>query len=185
MPCRWIPLYGPDPDEESLWNDIRKIAGSKKKTYSGTRYLGRLLLSLTVSPNDEPETGPSRASPYREPIAKIHSLRVVLYELKNARGCGDIVRVKISIGPHHTTSKKANKKESTDLSTNETIEFFQWGSAYSGEIVPEIKEPFPVDPSQAPDVFLDLYSEGLIGGEKRIGYIRKPVAELIGHDHPF
>ncbi|CAG9335811.1 unnamed protein product [Blepharisma stoltei] len=185
MPCRWIPLYGQNLEESSIWDGVKEMVGSKKKSYIGTCYKGRLLLSLTVSPNDDPETGASRAAPYREPIAKIHSLRVILFELKNAKNCGDTVRIRISMGPFNVWSKKTGKRETTDSNTNETIEYFQWGSAYSGEQIAEIKEPFPIDPSQAPDVFLDLYSEGLLGGEKRIGYIRKPASEIIGRDYPF
>lgn len=183
LPCRWCNLYGPSEEEDTIWNDIRQLTGFSKKSYIGTCFVGRLLLSMTVSPNDEPETGVAKAAPYREPLSKIHQLKVTIYEMKNAGACGDKVRVRVSIGQHFVFSKASRKKEKVDTLTKEPLIGFTWGSSYSGELLQEIKEPFPVDPTQTPDVFVDLYSEGFTG-EKRIGYIRKPVTEIIGNDSP-
>ena len=95
-----------------MWNDIRKIAGVVKKTYQGTYFVGRVLLSMTVSPNDDPETGPSRAAPYREPLAKLHVLRVTIYELKNVLNTGDQVKIVLRIGSYKRESNKSSIKES-------------------------------------------------------------------------
>ena len=181
MPCRWINLYGQDPQEDTFWNSIKKATGSRKKTYFGTKYLGRVLISMAVSPNEDPETGVSRASPYREPLSKLCNLRVVLFELKNAKNCGDTISLRVSIGPHYVYSKKSRKKEVEDKDTGELSEYFQWGSAYSGEMLSEIKEPFPLDPSQIPDVNLEIISEGTFG-EKKVGYKRVSAVELIGNE---
>ena len=183
LTCRWCNLYGPSEEEDSIWNNIKMVTGLAKKSYIGTCFLGRLLISMSISPNAEPETGINRAAPYREPVAKMHQLRVTLYEMKNAGDCGDKVFIEVSIGDFRKKSKPALKKEKIDPATKETIVGFLWGSTYSGELIPEIKEPFPVDTSQTPDVFLNLYSAGLLG-TKRIGYIRKPVTEIVGNDNP-
>ncbi|CAG9328707.1 unnamed protein product [Blepharisma stoltei] len=143
-----------------------------------------MLLSMTITPNDTPETGPSRASPYREPISKLHIFRSILYELKNVRGLGSSIRIRVSIGNYHVFSRKAVKRETTDSDTGEALEYFQWGDHYSGEIVDNIKEIFPIDPTQVPDVVLDLYSEYYLAGEARVGYIRKPISEMMENDHP-
>ena len=183
LSCRWCNLYGPSEEEDTIWNDIKKLTGLAKKSYMGTCFLGRLLISMSISPNDEPETGINRAAPYREPVAKLHQLRVTLYELKNAGDCGDSVFIEVSMDDFRKRSKTVAKKEKMDPAAKETMVGFYWGSSYSGEVVEEIREPFPIDTSQAPDVFLNLYSIGLMG-TKRIGYIRKPVSEIIGNDNP-
>lgn len=110
MPVRWLNLYGFPAEEDSLWRDIKVIAGLARKSYIGNAYVGRILLGITVSPHDEPETGVSRAVPYREPVSKLHVLRVVLYELKNTHGCGDEVRITAKLGPYETKSKWARRK---------------------------------------------------------------------------
>lgn len=183
LPCRWYNMYGPSEEEDSIWNDIRKATGFVKKSYTGTCFRGRLLISMTISSNDEPETGISKASPYREPVSKLHQLRVTLYEMKNAGDCGDKVIIKLVIGQHYDHSRQSKKQEKIDPATKESMYFFMWGSSYAGEAINDIKEPFPIDPTQVPDIFLNLYSIGLMG-EKRIGYIRKPVTEIIGNDYP-
>mmetsp|Transcript_7866 Transcript_7866/g.1029 ORF Transcript_7866/g.1029 Transcript_7866/m.1029 type:complete len:94 (+) Transcript_7866:1026-1307(+) len=92
--------------------------------------MGRLLVSLTVSPNEYPETGVSKASPYREPVFKSFSLKCVIFELKNAKGLGDRVELVLRLGPHYVTSKIANKK--VVKNGDESSEVFTWGSAYLG-----------------------------------------------------
>ena len=183
LSCRWFNLYGASEEEDTVWNDIKKMTGLAKKTYGGTCYLGRMLMSMTVSPNDDPESGITKANQYREPRSQIFQLKVTMYEMKNADECGDKVRIRFSIGHFYVFSKTARKKEKEDERSGEKIVYFTWGSSYSGELLPEIKEPFPIDPSQTPDLIIDLYSEGLFG-EKRIGYIRKPIEDLIGNDSP-
>jgi hypothetical protein len=184
MACRWLNLYGGSEQEDTIWNDIKKMTGLAKKTYYGTCYLGRILMSMTVSPNEDPETGVSKANQYREPRSQIFSLKVTLYEMKNAGECGDRVRIRFSIGHFYVFSKYARKSDDkVDKNSGEKIIRFSWGSSYSGELLPEIKEPFPLDPTQTPDLIIDLYSDGIFG-EKRIGYIRKPVVEIMENDSP-
>lgn len=181
--CRWFNLYGASEEEDTVWNDIKKITGLAKKTYVGTCYLGRILMSMTISPNEEPETGVSKANHYREPRSSMFQARITLYEMKNADDCGDKVRVRFSIGQFSSFSKVARKKEKQIKESDETMVYFTWGSSYSGELLPEIREPFPIDPSQIPDLIIDLYSDGLFG-EKRIGYIRMPVSSIEPNESP-
>jgi C2 domain len=183
LPCRWISLYGPSEEEDTIWNDIKKLTGLMKKSYLGTCFLGRILISMAVSSNEDPESGVSKATPYREPASKTYQLRATLYELKNAEECGDEVQIILSIGDHKTKSRRVKKKEKIDPESGEKLVGFIWGNSYSGEALSEIKEPFTVDPTQIPDIFINLYSKGLLG-EKRIGYIRKPATEIIGNSSP-
>jgi hypothetical protein len=183
MPCRWFSLYGHPESEKTLVSQLKNWTGLAKKSYVGNVYMGRVLISMTVAPNDDPETGVNRANPYREPPDKMFILRCTIYELKNARGCGDKVRIKISIGSFFQFSKTAAKKEGVD-SQKKSYDYYVFGSAYSGEAIREIKEPFPVDPTQTPDVLVELYTDTFIDGEKRIGYIRRHIPDIIEDDKP-
>lgn len=183
MPCRWFNLYGRLESENSMVNQLKKWTGLAKKSYVGNVYMGRVLISMTVSPNDDPETGVNRANPYREPPDKMFILRCTIYELKNAKGCGDQVRVRVSIGNYFQYSKTASKKEGVDSRKN-SYDYYIWGSAYSGEAIREIKEAFPVDSTQTADVIVELYTDTFLDGEKRIGYIRRPITDIIDDAKP-
>eukprot|EP00359_Climacostomum_virens_P001470 CAMPEP_0204897796 /NCGR_PEP_ID=MMETSP1397-20131031/921_1 /ASSEMBLY_ACC=CAM_ASM_000891 /TAXON_ID=49980 /ORGANISM="Climacostomum Climacostomum virens, Strain Stock W-24" /LENGTH=1426 /DNA_ID=CAMNT_0052065573 /DNA_START=152 /DNA_END=4432 /DNA_ORIENTATION=+ len=170
MPCRWFNLYGRPAEENTFSNDLRRLFGMMKMTYHGTSYLGRVLLSMTITPNDEPELTVDAANPYLEPLIEMHRLNVTLYDLKNPNGLGSRVWCRVSIGPYISENKPAIKKD------DEGEIFYTWGG-YSGARIKEIYEPFPLDKSQVPDVVIDLYTDGLLG-DRRVGYLRLPVSEL-------
>lgn len=176
MPCRWFNLYGRPAEENTFSNDLRKLFGSLKMTYYGTSYLGRVLISMTISPNEEPELTVDAANPYIEPLLGEHRLSVTLYDLKNPHDLGSRVWCKVSIGPYSNEVKPAIKKEDEDE------EYYTWGG-YSGARIKDIEEPFPLDKSQVPDVIIDLYTDGLLG-DRRVGYLRKPVADLPKDGNP-
>ena len=79
---------------------------------------------MTVSPNDDPESGCEKAAPYREPVSKLHQLKATIYEMKNAESCGDNVRIFVRIGRYSSKSKMSKKKEKFDNLTKETLIYF-------------------------------------------------------------
>mmetsp|Transcript_4836 Transcript_4836/g.4025 ORF Transcript_4836/g.4025 Transcript_4836/m.4025 type:complete len:103 (-) Transcript_4836:3818-4126(-) len=65
MSYRWVNLYGVPGDERA--GMLQKIFSSKQKTFEGTAYLGRILMSVTLSPNEAPTKGRFPLNSYREP----------------------------------------------------------------------------------------------------------------------
>jgi hypothetical protein len=183
MPCRWFNMYGHPPGEYSLFQQIKQWTGFARRSYMGNIYMGRILISISLNPNEMPEAGVTQANPYREPVNKMHMLKVVVYELKNAKGCGDRVRIRVSIGPHESYSTFSNRKRANEKN-KPGYDYFIWGNRFSGESIKEIREPFPVDTTQVPDVMVDLCTNTLLGGEKRIGYFRKSVSDILPSDKP-
>ena len=176
LPCRWFNMYGHPPNENTTGKSLKLLMGLAKKSYTGSAYFGRILLSLSIDRLDDPEYSLERSNPYQEPPTNEYCLRCNVYDLNNTKGCGDNVWVRASIGQFEAESPNAHKKPGTNS--------YQWGTSYTGEKLREIKQFFPEDDQQTPDVFLDLFTETTLSGTVRIGYIRKKVSELQGEDNP-
>jgi hypothetical protein len=89
-----------------------------------------------------------------------------VYDLKHAKDCGEKVRIEVQVGQNVISSGYAVKMGKED---------YQWGTAFTGDKLREVKMYLPVDAAQIPDVFINLITETVLSGDQRIGYIRKPV----------
>lgn len=165
LACRWFNLYGNPRDEKSIFDNLKVLAGLLKKSYLGSEYHGRILISMTMVPSTRPETGVSKAAPYREPAQTMHQLQVVVYDLKSSSGLGGNISLVVKLGAMATEQIFGSQGADGNYS---------WGSY--GESV-EIKQMFPVDRTQAPDVFIELFSPSFFGGKKRIGFIRRSLID--------
>ena len=164
--CRWFNLYGTPREEKSMFDNLKYLAGLLKKSYLGSEYHGRILVSMTIVPSTRPETGVSKSAPYREPAQAMHHLQVVVYDLKSSSGLGGNISISVKLGPY--TGEQIFGSQGVDGN-------YSWGSY--GESV-EFKQMFPVDRTQCPDVFIELYSPSFFGGRTRIGYIRRSLQDL-------
>lgn len=79
MPFRWFSLYGIPMDERPS-NFETEILGYKKKLI-GTDYMGRVCLSLNLTPSEKPELGKKPLNTYKEPPTTVYRCRVDFYEV--------------------------------------------------------------------------------------------------------
>jgi len=86
---------------------------------------------------------------------------------------GDPLWVVISIGTYKTKNKvelkwKGKEKEG----------YWRYKPIYVED--DKLKDmSLPCDPSQIPDIFIDIYTHKTFGGDTRIGYLRMPVENCI------
>ena len=86
LPYTWFNIYGiPMPERPSDFET--KYLGYKKMA-QGTAYMGRVLLSLNLSPSEKPDTGVQPQGIYREPPIQSYGIRLDCYEVGEARNCG-------------------------------------------------------------------------------------------------
>ena len=69
MPEKWFNLYGHHPPKEmdSWINDIYRMTGLLKLSYEGSRFLGRVLISMNIKPKERPESGTKKTTLFKEP----------------------------------------------------------------------------------------------------------------------
>ena len=96
-------MYGVPPKERSWF-------GSNNLLY-GTAFLGKILMKMSLLPNERPQLATFTATSVKEPTMINYSLWVDVYELQNAKDCGDRVWVTIHIGQHNEKSKKAGASQ--------------------------------------------------------------------------
>ena len=76
MAARWFNLYGVDPKERNS-----KTKGKRE----GSSYLGRILISFSVVPNEMPQFQLTSAQPSKEPRQEMFQLWVDVYEWINCK----------------------------------------------------------------------------------------------------
>ena len=79
MPFRWINLYSIPPNERVTF--FEKLLFNKKKHIEGSFYTGRILMSLSMTPNDKCDRGVFSLNSFRDPPITKYFLRVDTYEL--------------------------------------------------------------------------------------------------------
>lgn len=79
MPFRWFCLYG-IPMNERPSNFEEKFLGYKKKL-QGTDYMGRVCLSLNLTPSQKPEKTVKPLNTFKEPPIQMYICRVDFYEV--------------------------------------------------------------------------------------------------------
>jgi hypothetical protein len=174
MPYRWINLYGIAPEERG--NELVKFFFGKNKTMEGTQWFGRLLVGMNLSQNEKPTKGKQALPSYREPQVRDYMLRVDVYEVQEAMECGSEIQIKASIGPYTAESEKVGRAYRTENGDRQEIKGnYVWKEKKVK--IEDIKQKFPADTSQVPDIFISLYTSGVFGGERRVGYLRVPVTE--------
>lgn len=175
MPAKWINLYGHPLSEKTAGKGLKTLVGLAKKTYAGSAFLGRVLIQMYISRDEHPEYSIDATAAYRIPDAQMHVLRVNIYDLKNAKNIGSNVWINVQFGPNYSESSYARPNGPKS---------WQWGTSFTGEKLREIKQYLPTEPDQIPDVFINLYTESVLGGAERIGYIRRSIKNLEGEDNP-
>ena len=169
MPYRWINLYGIPKDDRT--SEIVKMFGAKKKVFEGTEYMGKVLMSLNLSPNEKPDKGRFPLNSYREPPSMEYTLFADVYELQGGIDCGENVWIKVSIGPNFIISAKADQTMDKDQLVKGS---YIWKT--SKIMLDEKKAQFPTDQTQIPDIFVSLYTK-TFWGEKRVAYLRLPISD--------
>lgn len=107
MPARWINLYGTLPSERTP---------GTKGLREGTSFLGRVLLSFTMNPNEYPNLACMTSSPLKEPKTANYLLWVDLYEWINCdfTSKGENLWVEVTIGANKSDPIKAKYKKQTN-----------------------------------------------------------------------
>jgi len=96
MPARWINLYGTIPSERSA-----KTKGLRE----GTSFLGRVLLSMSMNPNEWPTLSVTNSGPLKEPKTANYQLWVDLYEWINC----DLVKSSEKLGVQITIGSQKSE----------------------------------------------------------------------------
>ena len=104
----WFNLYGIHPLDRSWFQS----ATTKKK--EGSYYLGRVLLSLQIAPNDKPQLFATMANPQKEPSSANFLLWVDVYDLVNCDETGGKpVWIQTTIGNYQSGKYQAKYKDTT------------------------------------------------------------------------
>jgi hypothetical protein len=64
----------------------------------GTAYMGKLLLSLNLTPSEKPEKSVLPLGVFREPPISRYMIRLDAYEISEAKDCGEFVTIRVRAG---------------------------------------------------------------------------------------
>eukprot|EP00746_Dinoflagellata_sp_MGD_P003068 gnl/MRDRNA2_/MRDRNA2_105982_c0_seq1.p1 gnl/MRDRNA2_/MRDRNA2_105982_c0~~gnl/MRDRNA2_/MRDRNA2_105982_c0_seq1.p1 ORF type:complete len:1491 (+),score=316.30 gnl/MRDRNA2_/MRDRNA2_105982_c0_seq1:92-4564(+) len=186
LPPRWFNLYGWDTNEIP---DISVISASGEFIEENF-YKGRLLISGRVERLSSPEeldgANKGMAKTADEPAMQQTALLADVYEV-----CGAIGReceVEISMGQEKMSSKfvypsreEADAGSSSKLGHDaeaiaEDPTIFRYTQS-QGRIDPLLVMT-PEDPISQPDVFINVYTRGVLSGRTRIGYTRLHLSDF-------
>ncbi|EAR93381.2 C2 domain protein (macronuclear) [Tetrahymena thermophila SB210] len=199
MSFRWFHLYGvplPERPEGMIDEVVKKLT----KQVEGTMYMGRILLSLSLSPNEKAELGLQSLGGYKEPPILKYIIRCDTFELQSSFDCGQYIMIEINFGGQVIRSNLCQKrvdsheKQKNNQQSSRTRELNQyiWKDSKS-QIKDELQIDIPFDQSQQPDVIVSLYSvtpnkktlDYDVGDMKRQAYIRiKPTSRELEHEQP-
>lgn len=108
MSYRWFNLYGiPMEERPSGWDNWK----GKKKVQEGTEYMGRILMSISLSPSQKPVVDQRQLSAYREPKTEKHCIRIDVFEVSGTTTFGEGIIVEINIGKNKYLSKSIKTKK--------------------------------------------------------------------------
>lgn len=79
LPYRWFALYGIPANERPSTYEANVLG--YKRNPKGTCYMGRVLLSLNLTPSEKPEKVVQPLGIYREPPIDRYMLRLDTYEV--------------------------------------------------------------------------------------------------------
>lgn len=137
--------------------------------------MGRALISMTLTPSEKPERGVFPLPTFREPNSQEYTLRVDVYELQEAKDCGETVKVLATIGKQKAWTEAGNKRLNKGDGKNASeSKSYQWRNKKVQ--IEDIKATFPVDLPQVPDIILSVHTTTLFS-EKRVSYIRIPATD--------
>ena len=175
IPFTWINLYGIPKSEKT--NFFSKLINKKKEYKEGTAYMGRVLLSLTLNPHENPNKGVHFLKGYNEPENLEYKLFVDIYkanlEIENASvffgikfgGLKEIFS-KISFFDNKENNL-LDEEIKKDLDNKKKV--FEWKK--NDIFIDEIIGSFPKDIKQVPDIIISLYVKNMFSNS-RIGYLR-------------
>ena len=69
--------------------------------------MGKILISLNLTPSEKPEKGVVPQGIYREPPIDEYLIRLDAYEVSGAKDCGEWVIVRLRVGGAYVDTKKA------------------------------------------------------------------------------
>ena len=177
MPFRWFNLYGIPPSERNP--NIIEYIFKGNKLIEGTKYFGRILLSLSLNSHDKPVKAVQQLNAFREPPSVNYILRVDTYELQGAKDCVNTVFIEVSVGNYvcksQKTFQKKDKEKSKQLQKKVFIsDAYEWKE--SKIMIKEEKCDLPQDKTQIPDIIVSLFTESKFSSDpKRVAYLRIPV----------
>jgi len=87
---------------------MKHLVGLAKKSYAGSNFAGRILVSVNIARDEKPEFSVGRVDPYRPPLTHMHIFRMNVYDLKHAKDCGKNVWIRVQFGPSQVESALAN-----------------------------------------------------------------------------
>lgn len=158
MPARWFNLYGTKPQERSP---------KTKSMREGTQYLGRVLIQMSVTPNEYPNLTIQNANAIKEPRQANFNLWVDLHQLIN---CGvaqpdTTIWAQVSIGANVSDFYRAKYKKATQ------------SYMFINKKVETMELEYPSDLTQVPDIFINFFCNKGESPETRVGYIRLTAKE--------
>ncbi|EGR29195.1 hypothetical protein IMG5_161110 [Ichthyophthirius multifiliis] len=185
MPFKWFHLYGIPLSERP--NNFDQIIAGRVKQIEGSAYFGRVLLSLSLSPNENAQSEVQPLAVYKEPPLLKYVLRVDTYELQSQFDCGDYIIIEISLNGKVLRSnacqrKKLKNENKTDKqkSNNEQIIIvnqYEWKESKI-KTKEDLLIDLTYDTEQHPDLIISLYSTQVIkkivqkDKEQRLAYLR-------------
>jgi hypothetical protein len=122
--------------------------------------MGRVLINISLTPNEKPEKGIQALGPFKEPSQAKFIIRCDLYELNGTSNLGEGIQVEVNIG-----GKKLDLVW-CDLCASKEESVFSYKLSWQCE---EKVVDFPLDEKQRPDIFISILEKE---GKKRQGYIR-------------
>ncbi|EGR34566.1 hypothetical protein IMG5_007260 [Ichthyophthirius multifiliis] len=165
MPFKWYHLYGIPLEERT--GEFDQLVNGKVKQIEGSAYFGRILISLSISPNNNASVQIQNLTIYKEPQLQRYILRVDTYEIQSLQDCGDYIIVQISFAGKTLRSKyckkvktKDNKSLQNQQKKKENIQkvyIYEWKQSHTA-IEEELKIDIPQDEDQQPDVIISLKS---------------------------
>lgn len=115
--------------------------------------MGRVLVSMNLIPHERPDFGKEVLTGSLEPDRENYCLRVNIIELQLSTG-DEECWVEVKFGANIEKSKKSKFRNS---SGNKSSKFKNFRFKGSKGIIKEIKGIFPIEKSQVPDIFLNIY----------------------------
>jgi hypothetical protein len=139
----------------------------KNRVVEGTDYMGRVLLSMNLIQQDDPDCGVESLNGHVEPDSQEYEVRIEGIEM-NLYTEYEKVWIEAKFGANMKKTKEIKFKRSGQTEQDEFKTFKFTGS--KGQI-DEIRATYPIDKGQVPDIFLNVYAKKLFKTE-RLGYIR-------------
>ncbi|CAK0800192.1 unnamed protein product [Prorocentrum cordatum] len=188
MAARWFNLYGWSPEEVPDAAGLRGSGEGLKANF----FIGRLLVGARVAPVEAVDElqpaglDPSRATAAIEPAVDSAVLFVDVYEVAGA--VGRECRVEVQFGRHISSTpewvtptegpRTSNNDAERDAHPHELEDLTTFAFAEVEGRMEPLLAMCPTDPESQPDVMINVYTRGVLSGDRRIAYARLRMSDF-------